>query len=144
MKSQFIFLTIVLSLNLTIALVMAIETTDGEPLIPGVEYVHPVNASGSFDEYAERFNATDVMDKWGATPFDGVPILGDIFSGGNQFWNVFGFLIDGVPSLLTWTGSFLPTSQAVFGLIADVVRVVTSVMFVTLVIEFISGRELLP
>lgn len=144
MKTQFIFLMVVLALNLTITLCLTLETSSGEPLIPGVKYARPVNATGDFDEYTEKFNATEIMDEWQATPFDGVPLLGDIFSQGNQFVNAFGFLIDGVPALITWTGSFIPTAQIVFLAIANVIRIVTAVMSVTLALEIIGGRELLP
>jgi len=144
MKTQFIFLLVVLALNLTITLCFSLETSDGEPLIPGVKYVHPVNATGDFDDYTDKFNATEIMEEWQATPFEGVPILGDIFSQGNQFTNAFGFLIDGVPSLLTWIGSFIPTANAIFTAIANVIRIITAVMFVTLTLEIIGGRELLP
>lgn len=144
MKTQFIFLLVVLALNLTITMCFSLEDSDGDPLIPGVKYSAPLNASGDFDDYNDRFNATEIMEEWQATPFDGVPILGDIFSQGNQFTNTFGFLIDGVPSLLTWIGSFLPTAHSVFTLIANVIRVLTAVLGVTLVLELIGGRELLP
>jgi hypothetical protein len=143
-KTQFIFLLVVLSLNLTIMMCFSLEDSNGDPLIPGVRYMQPINASGDFDDYADRFNATEIMEEWQATPFDGVPILGDIFSQGNQFVNAFGFLIDGVPSLLTWMGSFLPTAESVFALVANVIRVITAVLSVTLIIELIGGRELLP
>lgn len=144
MKTQFIFLLVVLALNLTITMCLSLETADGDPLIPGVKYAHPLNASGDFDDYADKFNATEVMEEWQATPFDGVPILGDIFSQGNQFMNAFGFLIDGVPSLITFTGSFIPTAQTVFTMIANVIRIISAVLAVTLVLELIGGRELLP
>lgn len=144
MKTQFIFLLVVLVLNLTIILCLSLETTDGEPLIPGVKYARPVNATGDFDDYSEQYNSTEIMEEWQATPFEGVFILGDLFSQTNQFQKIFGFLIDGVPSLLTWIGSFIPTAQIIFTPIANIIRIITAVMFATLILELIGGRELLP
>jgi len=144
MKTQTIFLFVLLALNLTCTLGFALQTTDGEPLIPGTGYTHPLNATGDFEAYDERFNATELQEEWNPEPFSGIFILGDLFSGESQVWKTFGFLIDGVPTMLTWTGSFLPTSQDVFTLIANVIRIISMAMLVTLLLELISGRELLP
>jgi hypothetical protein len=144
MKTQFIFLLVILVLNLTITLCMTLTDSNGNPLIPGVKYVTPVNATGDLSDYADRFNSTEVMSEWQATPFAGVPIFGDIFSQANQLQDMIGFMIDGVPSMLTWLGSFVPTAQTIFTLIANVIRVISGIMFVTLVLELIGGRELLP
>jgi hypothetical protein len=143
-KTQIIFLLLLLAFNLTCTLCFGLETTDGEPLIPGMKYTQPINGTGSFDDYAERFNVTELQEEWNPKPFDGIFILGDLFSGESQYWKIFGFMIDGVPTMLTWTGSFIPTSQVVFSAVANVVRIISVAMFVLLLIELISGRELLP
>ena len=141
MKTQFTFLLIILCVNVSIFMVMGATKTDGSPLVAGVEYTHPLNATGvgGYD-----FNATDVYDTWSDSTPDTGFALGDLFGGIGQFFEQFRFLIDGVPALLDWFSSFLPVQASVFSLLAWAIRVVTGAMFVTLIIEFISGRELLP
>lgn len=143
MKTQFIFFVVIIALNLTITLGMSLTDSDGNPLIAGMGYAKPVNGTASWEDF-DQYNSTDIMDTWQTTPFVGVPIVGDLFTQANQLQNLFGFMIDGVPSLITWTGSMIPTAQGTFTLIAWVVRIISGIMFVTLMLEVIGGRELLP
>lgn len=142
MKTQFIFLVLVACLNVTALLVLNISVS-GTPIIAGLDYVHPVNGT-DYDDFEERFNATDTMDRWSDSPFSGIPLIGDTFSGLSNFFDTFRFLIDGVGTLIEWCGSFIPAGQTVFTYIAWAIRVLTGIMAVTLIVEFISGRELLP
>jgi len=144
MKTQFTFLLIILCVNVSIYMVMTTTKADGSPLVAGVEYSQPLNATGDIEDYADHFNATDVYDTWSDSSPDTGFALGDLFGGVGQFFEQFKFLIDGVPSLLDWFGSFFPVQISVLTVISWAIRVITGVMFVTLIIEFISGRELLP
>jgi len=141
MKTQFTFLLIILCVNVSIFVVMGATKADGSPLVSGVEYTQPLNATGAS---GYDFNATDVYDTWSDSSSDTGFALGDLFGGIGQFFDQFRFLIDGIPSLLDWFSSFLPVQVSVFTIIAWAIRIITGAMFVTLIIEFISGRELLP
>jgi len=143
MKTQFTFLLVILCVNISAFMVMNTMKTDGTPIVPGVQYVQPINASGSISDYEKRFNTTETVDEWSASPFSGIPIIGDLFTGLSQFYDQFKFLMDGIPALLDWFGSFLPVQATTFTVIAWAVRIITGIMFVTLVIEFVSGRELM-
>lgn len=143
MKTQIIFLLIIAALNVTVILVVSTSASDGSSIVPGMNYTTPLNGTTATDLEAQ-FNSTGMMDNWHGTPFSGIPYIGDTFSSLSNFFNTFRFLIDGVGAMLEWCGSFIPASQAVFTLIAWAIRILSGIMFVLLIIEFISGRELLP
>jgi hypothetical protein len=144
MKTTAMFLVVIAIVNISIFMVMNAETTSGDPIIPGLNYSRPLNASGTIEDYEERLNATDVMADWRGEGATNLPIIGDLFSGVTQFWDRFKFLVDGIPSLLDWFGSFLPVSATGFNIVAWAVRAITAIMVTIFVIEFISGREILP
>lgn len=111
--------------------------------VPATEYVNPVSPDLDASDYESHFNATDIAESWSATPFSGVPIVGDIFGGFNFLWQMIGYLIDGFPTLLNWICDSYITStagQTAFWVIANVLRAIEAVLVCTFIIEFISGR----
>lgn len=142
MKTQMIFLVVILCINVTCFVVMTFNTVTGTTLVPGMQYVSPINGTGDLDDYTGRFNSTELMDEWRAEPLEGIPT--DVFSGLSQFFDNFRFLIDGVPSLFSWLGSIIPVDATAFEIVAWGIRIITACMFGTLILEFITGRELLP
>lgn len=145
MKTQFTFLIIIFCLNLSILITVNAKQSDGvTPLIPGLAYSQPLNATGDISDYEERLNATELIEGWSGTQDVDYSNIGDSFSGLSDFWNTFRFLIDGLGALLDYIGSMFTSGLSAFNLISWGIRGVSAVMFVTLVIEFISGRELLP
>ena len=110
---------------------------------PGVEYASGVNPGTSAEEYEQHFNATETAQGWSATPFSGIPVIGDIFGGFNFLWQNIGYLIDGFPVLLTYiSDSYItdPSGQIAFAIIANVLRAVYALLITLFLIEFISGR----
>ena len=130
-------------INIVAIIIMNTTTASGDYLFPGVKYAKPLNASGSYDEYLERFNATETVEKWQSTPFSGIPIIGDIFSGLNLFWNQFSFLAAGFAPMLTWLTSLVPVNTTVLTLLCAGLVMLHWVMLCTLIIEFVSGRQLI-
>lgn len=116
--------------------------TQGTVILPGGDYAQPLNSTGTLDEYEDNFNASGLVDTW--EPVGGYGFAGDIFTGLNMFWTVFRFLIDGLGMTLEWVGSFVPVASTAFNIIAWVIRILTSCMVATLVIEVITGRQFLP
>lgn len=140
MMTQFKILLFILCINV-IAIAVLATTTEGTYMFPFVEYTHPLNSTGTLEEYEENFNGTALVDTW--QPQTGFGFAGDIFSGLNMFWTIFRFLFDGLGMTLEWVGSFVPAASTAFTVIAWVLRILTAVMSVTLVIEFITGRQLM-
>lgn len=143
MKTQMYFLIAIACMNITIFMVMNARGENNEYLFPGVNYTRPLNASGTVSNYEERFNASDVVEKWQSTPFSGIPVIGDIFSGLSLFYNQYRFLIDGVPALTDWFSSFVPVNNTAFAIFSNAFRVLVAIMVATLLIEFVSGRRLI-
>jgi len=144
MKNTTMFLVVMACVNIAIFMAMEAKTSDGNSIVPGLDYSRPINASGSMEDYEERLNASDIMEDWRGEGATNLPIIGDLFSGVTQFWDRFRFLVDGIPALLDWFSSFLPVQATAFTIISWAIRAVTGIMFAIWVIEFISGRELLP
>lgn len=123
-------------------MVMSATDSAGGPIVPGMNYTTPINGTGTLEDWESRFNATTTAESWDP-PLE-IPFIGDLVSGFSQFYTQFKFLMDGIPALLDWASSMIPVSTTAFTVIAWSIRILTSIMFVTLIIEFISGRELLP
>lgn len=140
MMTQFKVLLFILCINV-IAIAVLTTTTSGTPMFPFVKYSQPLNSTGTVEEYEENFNGTGLVDTW--QPQSGFGFAGDIFSGLNMFWSIFRFLIDGLPMTLEWVGSFVPAASTAFTVFAWIIRILTGVMTTTLVVEFITGRQLL-
>lgn len=138
MRIQYQILLFLACLNLSIGMVIALA-------LPGTVYHQPASFGGNVTEYEQRFNATDVAEKWKATPFTGIPVVGDIFSGFYLFFSQIRFLIDGFPTLLTWISDAYITSEAgrtAFTVIANALRAVFALVLAFFVVEFITGRVL--
>ena len=135
MKTQFKILLFIVCLNLASGLVVALA-------LPGTEYVQGQNPSNT-SEYESHFNATETAEQWGATPYSGIPVIGDIFSGFSFLFTNIRYLIDGFPMFLTWIGdTFIidASAQIAFAVICNVLRAIFALLMSIFVIEFISGR----
>lgn len=122
--------------NLVIGVIIALQ-------VPATEYVSPVSPTVNSTEYESHFNATEVAEGWKATPFSGVPVIGDVFAGFNFFWQMMGYMADGLPTLLDWICySFITDAngQIAFWILANAIRAIQAALVVTFLIEFFSGR----
>ena len=123
-------------INLSIGVVMQLA-------LPGTGYVASgdvVNAS----QYEQQFNASKI-EKWGGNgnPLQGIPVVGDIFGGFFYLTSNIKFLIDGLPSLLTYIEHAYitdPSGQLAFEVIANALRAIYAFLVAMFLIEFISGR----
>lgn len=135
MRLQFQILLFILCLNLATGLVIALS-------LPGTEYVQ-AQSPGSATDYESTFNATEIGGSWGATPFYGIPVIGDIFAGFQFLFTHIHFLIDGFPMFLTWiSDSYLTDAggRTAFNIIANSLRAVYAVLMCMWFIEYIGGR----
>lgn len=135
MKIQFAILLFIACLNLATGLIVALA-------LPGTEYVQASNPSNS-SEYESHFNATETAENWRGTPFSGIPVIGDIFSGFHFLFTNFYYLIDGFPMLLTWMSDTYivdASAKTAFFVITNVMRALFAILMSIFVIEFISGR----
>lgn len=150
--TQFKILLFLLCVNISACVILNAQT-GGAYIFAGVRYAAPLNETGSLSDLEENFNGTQIIGgpdgTGGWQPVGGLGFAGDIFSSLNMFWNIFRFLIDGLGMTIEWVGSMSPTGQAVFmGLsmfqaIAWLFRILGGVVFTTLIIEFISNRNLM-
>jgi hypothetical protein len=98
---------------------------------------------GDATDYESTFNATEIGGSWGATPFTGIPVIGDIFSGFQFLFTHIHFLIDGFPTFLTWiSDSYLTDAggRLAFNIIANSLRAIYAVLMCFWFIEYIGGR----
>lgn len=135
MRVQMQILLFMACLNLSTGLAIALA-------VPGTAYVQATNPS-NVSEYESHFNASEVAESWGATPFSGIPVIGDIFSGFQFLWRNIQYLIDGFPMLLQWiSDTFIvdATAKTAFAVIMNVMRALFAISISIFAIEFISGR----
>lgn len=136
MRIQYEILLFIFILNLVVGLAIALG-------FPGTEYVSPSGTGVNATEYETHFNSTDISSGWSATPFSGIPVIGDIFGGFNFLIQDIGYLIDGFPTLLVYMRNTYITDadgQLAFDIIANVLRAVYALLISLFLIEFISGR----
>jgi hypothetical protein len=135
MKTQYELLLGLFVINLSIGIVMGLA-------LPGTAYVaggSPVNAT----EYEAHFNSSAIAKGWSGTPFLGIPIIGDIFSGFAFLYQNIQYLIDGLPKLLDFISTSYITDasgQLAFTVISNAIRAVYALLICIFLIEFISGR----
>ena len=138
-KIHFKILLFIVCLNLATGMTIALA-------LPGTEYVmagDPSNPASNASYYEEHFNATDIAGRWDTTPFSGIPIVGDIFSGFSFLFQNLQFLIDGFPMFLTWiSDTYLidASARSAFSIISNILRAIYTILMSIFVIEFISGR----
>lgn len=144
MRIQYEILLFIFCMNLIVGLVMVLQ-------FPGTEYVMAGDTGVNATEYEQHFNSTDITgdgaDKqgWKATPFSGIPLIGDIFGGWNFLIQDIGYLFDGFPTLLTYMRNTYLTSEDglnAFDVIANVLRAIYALLITLFLIEFISGRNI--
>lgn len=136
MRIQYEMLLFIFVLNLIVGLVIVLQ-------YPGTEYINPGTTGVNATEYESHFNATNIATGWSATPFSGIPMIGDIFGGFNFLIQDIGYLIDGFPTFLTWIRNTYitdPTGQMSFDVLANVLRALYALLISLFLIEFISGR----
>lgn len=136
MKTQVRILLFIVCLNLAVGMIIGLG-------LPGTEYVQPAKPSVSAEEYEEHFNATETASGWQASPYSGIPIIGDIFSGFQFLFINCRYLIDGFPMVLGWisdTYVLNAETQTALNYIIWALRGMYAVMMSLFVIEFISGR----
>lgn len=122
--------------NLAVGLVITLS-------FPGTEYVTPYGTGVDATEYEQHFNSTKISTSWSATPFSGIPMIGDIFAGFNFMIQNLGYLIDGVPTLLTHIRNTYivdADGQLTFDVIANVIRCIYALLISMFLIEYIGGR----
>jgi hypothetical protein len=135
-KVQWEILLFMVILNLVVGLVVALQ-------VPGTYYTQPLTTGTDASDYESHFNATEIATSWKATPFSGIPVIGDIFGGFNFLWQTMGYILDGFPTLLTWiSDSYVTTAdgQTAFWVMANVIRAIEALLISMFLIEFISGR----
>lgn len=146
MKTQFMALLFLFVLNVASFIVMTAQTSNGEPIVPGVKYATGLNATANIEQIEEQFNGTALVAEWTTPPDVGIPLFGDIYYVTIAFAKNMRFLFDGFAMTFDWMGGFIPTTggQVILGYMALIIRAVGAIMVGTLIFEIISGRRLLP
>jgi len=135
MKVQFQILLFMVCLNLATGLIMELG-------LPGTEYVQGTKPSDASD-YEEHFNATETAEAWRATPYSGIPIIGDVFSAFQIMWRSIQYLVVGFPLFLYWVGdNFIidASARASFNVIVVTLVAIEGILITFFIIEFVSGR----
>ena len=124
-------------LNLGTAAVVALA-------LPGTTYFAPIPTGGEEEDYEATWNATQMLYAWPATPFSGIPILGDIFSGIFLVWNQVQLLVDGFPRFLGWIcDNYIRDADglAAFTVVMWMLRAMFAIVLTWFVVELITGRN---
>lgn len=145
MRIQFQILLFILCLNIATGIIGGLAlppiSSDGSEV-----GMNPGTLGGNATDYESRFNATDLADRWRATPFSGIPVVGDLFSGFYMFFTmILPDLLDGFPYLLTWVGDMYftgTTAETAFTVLAYAFRAIFAMMMGIFVIELITGRRM--
>jgi len=135
MRTQFQILLFIVCLNLATGLVIELS-------LPGTAYTSPFSGTSSTD-YESHFNATEVASGWAATPYSGIPVIGDIFSAFNMLVRGITYMIAGFPLFLVWVGDAFITDATAMGsynVIKGVLIAMFSLTMFWFFIEYISGR----
>ena len=145
MRIQFQILLYILCLNIATGIItgLALPPISSGGTSPGL---NPGDLAGNATDYESRFNATELARRWGATPIEGIPVVGDLFSGFYLFFTmILPDLLDGFPHLLTWIGDMYftgTTGETAFTVLAYSFRAMFAAMMAIFVIEMITGRRL--
>lgn len=138
MRIQFQIILFIICLNVATGLVMNLA-------LPGSAYSYAPGSGSNGSELEDRWNSTALADEWQANPFEGIPVVGDIFRAFYLFFNMIRYVIDGFPMLLQWISDAYITDAAArtaFVTISYALRGIFAVMMSIMVIEFISGRRM--
>ena len=138
MRIQWQLLLGLFLINLSIGLVMGLA-------LPGTAYVASPTTGTNATEYEQHFNSSQIATSWSATPFSGIPIIGDIFAGFGYIYQNIQYLIDGLPKLLDYINTSYITDangQTAFLVVANALRAIYALLITVFLIEFISGRIL--
>ena len=139
MKIESGILIFILILNLSVLLVTDLGRLG---VVPGVGNTQQLNATGTRDDYEDRFNATNIIRTW-EPPTINIPIVGDVFGALMFFFDQITFIVAGFPIFLWDLGAVYITDatgllvwQAISGTIAAVFVIYMS----WFIIQLISGR----
>jgi hypothetical protein len=144
MITQVKILLFVFCLNIVSYYVLTATTGSGVYMFAGVNYAHPLNSTGNLTQFQGSFNASGVVDIWGAGRQAGfLGTIGDFFFGVQRFFESMRFLVDGFGMTLDWCSSMIPVATQAFQIIRYILSAVWAIVMFTLAIELISGRQLL-
>lgn len=138
MRIGFSVVLFVLILNLVSVMVYELN-------MPGTAYssILYLGSEANATEFETEFNATTLLDRWTATPFSGVPIFGDIFSGIYLLWNAIESVVMGFPAMVERMSYAIPDASARGSLttIMYVIRAVFSFVVFGWLFQLITGRK---
>jgi hypothetical protein len=145
MITQIKLLLFLFCLNIVSYVVLSATTSGGGYFVAGVNYTHPLNATGNLTQFQEGFNTSGIIDVWQGQGRQAgfLGTIGDFFYGVTSFFNSVRFLVDGFGMTLDWCGSMIPVAQTAFTWIRYILTGVWAMVMFTLAVELISGRQLL-
>jgi hypothetical protein len=139
LKTETTILIFILILNLT---VLMIADLGDAGVIPGLSYTKHLNATGTSEQFEERFNATDVIEEW-EPPTVTIPIIGDVFGALMFLWKQITFVIAGFPIFLWDLGAVYIETDAgldVWRIICTTIGLIFSIYMCWFIFQLISGR----
>ena len=142
MRVQTQILIFILCINVSFTLLMNLNAS-GTP-IGGMNYVQPLNASSSFNDTINQYNATAVASAWSQNTYS-IPVIGDIFSGFSFLIKNMAYLLGGFAFMLSWIGDGMIVdsgARAAWVVITGALSAMFAVLMFLWMIELISGRVL--
>lgn len=141
MRIESTILIFVLILNLSVLMVTNLGRLG---VIPGAgpSGVQQLNATGTTEQFEERFNATYIIRQW-EPPTVSIPIVGDVFGGLMFLWDQITFIVAGFPIFLWDLGAVYITDATglfVWQVISGTLAVIFSIYMSWFVIQLITGR----
>ena len=136
MKLGFKLIIYILILNLVSGLMYTLA-------VPGTEYSYSTPGTGTPDDYAQRFNATDMMETQQPGIIAELPFLGNIYGTIMFLWNAVKFIVVGFPNLLWQLGGFISdeAGRNAYQAICLVLGVVFSFIIFGWLFQVITGRQ---
>lgn len=136
MRIGFQIVLYILLFNLVCGMLYAIS-------FPGTEFSNVLYGTGDIEDYEERFNATEFMDKTEPEASDAFTFVGHIWGGLQLIWNAIRFTVFGFPTMLQGIGYQIgnPEAKGVFDNISNILIVATSFIIFMWLYQLLTGRR---
>jgi len=110
---------------------------------PGTEYSNVLGGTGDTEDYDERFNATDFMEKVEPEASETYTFVGNIWSGLQLIWNAISFVVAGLPILFIGISNQIadPAAKSAVQLFGAVICTGAYFIIVLWLYQLFTGRS---
>lgn len=135
MKVGFQVVLYILIFNLTCGLVYAIS-------VPGTQFSNILTGTGDVEDYQERVNPEEFMNKTSEEASNIFTFAGQILTGLSLVWDIIRFTIGGLPTMLIGIGGQLtPEAKPAYNAITAVLIAVEGFIVFLWLFQVFSGRQ---